>query len=213
MDGLEGSDVRTVIAAARTRRFPAHASIYEQGQPARECFLLTQGRARYFHINPDGRKMLLHWLGPGEVLGFSALLTLPSAYRVGTETVRASSLLVWDRVTMRALLERYPRLSHNALSVAAGYLDWYVAAHAALVSDTARQRLANVLTSLGQAIGSEVAGGVELQVTNEELASAANITPFTVSRLLNEWQAASAVTKHRGKVVLHSPKRLFRLAG
>ena len=112
---------------------------------------------------------------------------------------------------MRALLDRYPRLCHNALSVASGYLDWYIATHAALVSETARQRLANVLASLVQQIGSDVSDGVELQVTNEELANAANITPFTASRILSEWHRNGTLKKHRGRIVLHSPKRLFRL--
>ena len=89
----------------------------------------------------------------------------------------------------------------------------WIAAHGALVSDTARQRLASVLARIAKSIGRPVPGGVELQVTNEELASAANITLFTASRILNEWQAARALTKHRGRIILHSPRRLFRLTG
>ena len=71
VEGLDGPDVRAVLAAATTRRFPSHAIIYEQGRPAAEFFLLAKGRARYFCINPDGRKMLLHWLVPGDVLGMA----------------------------------------------------------------------------------------------------------------------------------------------
>jgi CRP-like cAMP-binding protein len=209
--GLDAADVRAVAAAATTRRYASHAIIYEQGNPALEFFLLTKGRARYFSITPGGRKMLLHWLVPGDILGAATLLPLTSTFRVSAETVKESSLLVWDRKTIRTLLERYPILGLNTLSTGVGYLDWYIAAHAALVSDTAEQRLANVLARLAGTIGIGIAGGVELEVTNEELASAANITPFTASRLLNQWQASRAVTKHRGKIVLHSPKRLFRL--
>jgi CRP-like cAMP-binding protein len=58
-------------------------------------------------------------------------------------------------------------------------------------------------------IGQKVPGGVEFDVTNEELASAANITPFTASRLLSEWQANNAVVKRRGKILLRSPGRLL----
>jgi CRP-like cAMP-binding protein len=211
VDGLAASDVRAVLAAATVRRFPARRLIYEEGSPASDFFLLSKGRARYFCTTPDGRKTLLHWMVPGDVLGVAALLTASSLYRVSAETVQDSSLLTWNRETMRALLDRYPRLSHNALVVASGYLDWYIAAHSALVSDTARQRLASVLDRIADVMGTQVPGGVELQVTNEELASAANITLFTTSRILNEWQTARALTKHRGRIVLHSPRRLFRL--
>jgi CRP-like cAMP-binding protein len=50
---------------------------------------------------------------------------------------------------------------------------------------------------------------IEFDVTNEELASAANITPFTASRLLSKWQTSRAVVKRRGKILLRSPERLL----
>ena len=203
--------MRAVLGAGRTRRFKSHAVIYEQSRPASNCFLLSTGRARFFSITPDGRKMLLHWLVPGDVLGMAALMQAPSIYRVCAETVQDSSLVIWNRETMVTLLARYPRLCQNAISIGVGYLDLYIAAHAALVSDTARQRLASVVTRLAESIGREVPDGVELQVTNEELASAAHVTMFTASRILSEWQAERALTKHRGRVVLHAPKHLFRL--
>ena len=210
VDGLAVTDVRAVLSAATVRRLPAQRLIYEQGSHASEFFLLSKGRARYFSMTADGRKTLLHWIVPGDALGVAALLAESSLYRVSAETVQESSLLAWNRETMRALLDRYPRLSDNALVVASGYLDWYIAAHSALVSETARQRLASVLDRIADVMGGQVPGGVELQVTNEELASAANITLFTASRILNEWQTAGALTKRRGRIILHSPSRLFR---
>ena len=212
LEGLDSGDVKAILASATPRRFPAHSILDEQGWPANESFLLTKGRARYFCINPDGRRMLLHWLVPGDVLGMAASLYAPSHYRVSAETLQESSLLTWDRKTMLAMLARYPRLSQNLISIGVSYLDLYIAAHAALVSENARQRLASVLARWAEAIGHEVADGVELQVTNEELANAANITVFTASRILNEWQAEHTLTKGRGRVVLHSSKRLFRLS-
>lgn len=211
LEGLDPPDARVVLAASTTRRLPAHVNIYEQSQAASNVFLLSSGRARYFSMTPDGRKMLLHWLVPGETLGLAAILQTPSTYRVSAETVRESAVLVWSRQTMLSLIDQYPRLLHNALMVGVGYFDLYIAAHAALVSDSAKQRLASVLVRLTDSIGNEVSDGVELQVTNEELASAANITLFTASRILSEWQDEHAVTKRRGRIVLHSPKRLLRL--
>ena len=72
-----------------------------------------------------------------------------------------------------------------------------------------RERPAQVLIHLAGVIGQKVPGGVEFDVTNEELASAANITPFTASRLLNEWQTNRSVVKRRGKLLLRSPERLL----
>ena len=118
-------------------------------------------------------------------------------------------MLVWKRAVIRTLAERHPRIMDNALWTASDYLDWYLAAHIALSCHTARQRLAGVLTSLAPLLGRPVPGGVELDVTNEELGSAAHVTAFTASRLLNEWQRDRVVIKRRGRVVILAPDQLI----
>ena len=90
--------------------------------------------------------------------------------------------------------------------MAYGYLAWYVAGCVALVSHTARERFADVLTYLAQGIGEKVLGGFKFDATNEELASAANVTAFSASRLLSEWQDNGDLLKRRGRVLLRFPE-------
>jgi CRP-like cAMP-binding protein len=208
-DGLAQRDLETIRAAAKERRYRASSVITNQGNPAEDLFLLTSGHARYFYLTHDGHKTLLLWITPGEILGGAAFLSKPSKYLISSEAVKDSSFLVWDRATIRFLAAKYPRLLENALFMGSDYLAWYLADHVALVCETARERLAQILIHLAGVIGQKVLGGVEFDVTNEELASAANITPFTASRLLSEWQSNRAVLRRRGKILLRSPERLF----
>jgi CRP-like cAMP-binding protein len=209
LQGLTPADLESVMAAATPRRFLANSVVTNQGEPADHFFLLTKGCARHFTFTEEGRKVLLLWFSAGDVFGGSALLPDPSCYLFGTEMVKDSSAFVWRGSVIRDLVARYPTLQQNALSIASDYLAWFHASHLALVSYTARQRLGRVLTSLAQGIGHRVPGGIELDITNEQLANAANVTPFTASRLLSEWQRNGAVTKSRGRIVVHEPQRLF----
>jgi CRP-like cAMP-binding protein len=209
--GIAAPDVQAILAEATPRRFRSNTIVTHQGTPANELFLITKGRARHFSTTPDGRKILLLWLTEGEIFGGAALLQEPPLYHMYTETVRDTGVLVWTRPAIRKLAERHPQIMDNVLSIASGYFDWYLAAHIALSSQTARQRLAGVLVSLAPVLGRAVPGGLELDVTNEELANAAQITSFTTSRLLNEWQRCRAVVKRRGRVVLLAPERLLTL--
>ncbi len=209
LEGLSPRDLDAIRGAAKERRYLASSVITNQGNPADHLFLLTSGRARHFFITQSGQKTLLYWLTAGGVFGGVAFLSKPGEYLLSTEAVRDSVVLVWDRATMRNLAGRYPRLAENALLIASDYLAWYVADHVALICHTARQRLAQVLICLSGIIGQKIPGGVEFDVTNEELASAANITPFTASRLLSQWQTDRAIEKRRGKILLRSPERLF----
>jgi len=208
-NGIPPADVKVILSAARRRHFLAHSVVVNQGHPADHLFLISKGRGRYFFSTEDGKKVILFWLTPGEIFGGSALLSAPSSYLLSTETVKDSEILVLDRETARSLSTRFPRLIENALQIAADYLGWYAATHVALVNQAAHERLARVLKCLAETIGQKVADGFEFDATNEELAGAANVTPFTASRLMKEWQRNGAVVKRRGKVLLRSPQRLF----
>lgn len=208
LEGIAHSDANLILAAAKIRRFLANSVIVSQGDPANHLFLLTKGQARFFFNTHDGRKVLLFWLTPGEVFGAATLLSDPSRYLVNTESLKDSEIMVWDRVTIRGLATRYPRLLENALTIGSDYLAWYLATHNALVSLTPRSRLARLLICLAEAIGERTSGGLEFDATNEELANATNLTPFTVSRLLSRWRRDHTVGKRRGKILLKSPERL-----
>lgn len=208
LEGFSPPELKVILAAARPRHFLANSVVVNQGDPADHLFLLTKGRARFFLNTPEGKKIILFWLTPGEVIGGAALVANPTWYLASTETLKDSSMLAWDRATLRNLASRYPRLLENALPIAYDYFAWYVADHVALIANTARQRLARILVYLAENIGKRVPEGYEFDATNEELSAAANVTPFTASRLLSGWQSDGAVLKSRGKVLLRSPERL-----
>ena len=209
LEGLSEVQRNSVIAAASLRKFSRNTVVTDQGEPADQLFLVIKGSARYFYITPGGRKLYLLWLTSGEIFGASALLAEPSPYIVSSEIVKGSSALVWERNTIRSLAAQYPRLVENGLAVATDYLTWYLATHLSLVCHTARQRLAQVLVSLARGIGKKHPDGIHLEITNEQLANTANITLFTVSRLLSQWQRNGAVTKTRGRIILRDPAHLF----
>lgn len=209
LEGLAPSDVDSIVAAATPRRFLANSVVASQGERATNLFLLTKGHAKFFFIAEDGRKFLLHWMAPGEIAGVLALVQRSSLYLVGAEMAKGSCALVWDRATILSLAARFPRLLNNAVSIAGDYVTLCINAHVALTTRSARQRLAQVLLNLARNAGKQVRGGVEIEVTNEELANAADVTVFTASRLLSEWQRQKAVAKSRGKILLRSKERLF----
>ena len=209
LEGLSKEERNAILGAASYRRLSRHTVVTNQEERANHLFLLLKGSARYFFIAPGGQKIYLFWLASGEIFGGATLLPTPSLFLVGTELVKDSCVLVWQRDTIRTLAARYPRLLENALAIATDYLTWYLASHVGLVFRTARQRLAHVLVSLASGFGRKCPDGIDLEITNEQLADTANVTLFTASRLMSEWQRSGAVTKTRGRVLLRHPEQLL----
>jgi CRP/FNR family transcriptional regulator, nitrogen oxide reductase regulator len=210
LDGLSDADIKSVLAEASKLRFRRHSVVINQAHPADRMYLLTQGRARFFVVTHDGRKIILHWIIPGEVFGLAAICRRPSAYLAGVEMTQDSTALMWTRAAIRSLATRHPQLFENVVSVSQDYLEWYVATHESLTLHNTGERLAILLIRLSQSIGEHVSGGIQLHVRNEELANAANTTVFTVSRWLKKWQRCSALSKGRNWIILRSKGLLLQ---
>jgi CRP/FNR family transcriptional regulator, nitrogen oxide reductase regulator len=209
-DGLTHEEVDLVLSAAKLHRYGANSVIYRQGESADHFLLLREGRARYFYRTPNGKKLILRWILPGYAFGWAGLSRELDHYVVSAETVQDSVVLAWDTRTIHALTQRLPRLLENGFFIVGYLLSWYVAAHAALCSRTAQERLSHVLFEYSTKIGRKVAEGFEFDATNEELATAAHVTPFIAKRLLTAWERKKLIQKVGGSIVLRCPERLFQ---
>jgi CRP-like cAMP-binding protein len=212
LEGLAPSDLAVVLGVATLGRFRARSLIADEGHCADKLFLMIEGRARTFTTTRKGEKVVLLWIPTGEISGGRALLSKPMTYLVSTETVTDSVVLVWNRSAILALTKQYPRLLENALMIASDYVEAYRDLHLEATHHTASQRVARVLNSLAKGMGERDVEGTALNIRNEELANEANVTIFTVSRLLNDWQRRGMLVKNRGRIVIRSPEALMRNA-
>jgi CRP-like cAMP-binding protein len=210
LSGLSEAQFSSVLSAAKHRQFLASSVVINQEDPAERFFLLTGGQARQFVITNDGQKILLQWLTAGQIFGGAAILSTPFQYLACTELVSDGCALAWDKHTIRDLVSRYPLLLDNALSIAVTEnIAWSTAAHISLNSNDAHGRVAHLLVSLASGVGKTTHDGVEMRVLNEDLAEGANVTPFTVSRCLRDWERAGILAKRRGKILLRKPELLL----
>ena len=209
--GLGGSELDAIVSVATHRRFLGSSVIVHEEDPADRLFLLTSGRGRHFVLTGNGRKILLHWLTAGQIFGGAAMISSPSKYLASTEVLSDSCALVWDREVIREMISRMPRLLDNAFSIAVTeHIAWLVAAKVSLSAEDAESRIAQLLVSLACGIGNDGPEGVVIPVGNEDLAAAANVTPYTVSRSLSKWQQEGILRKGRNRVILLQPERLVR---
>jgi CRP/FNR family transcriptional regulator, nitrogen oxide reductase regulator len=212
-DGISPGDLSIILRSARPMRFQAHSVITNEGDRADKLFLIIEGYARAFLTTPKGEKIVLFWIPPGDVSGARAMLSKPTDYLMSMEAVTDALALGWTRSDILSLSKQHRLLLENALNIASDYLEVWRDLHLEASYHTATQRVARVLGSFAKGMGRKVAEGIELNVTNEELANEANVTIFTVSRLLSAWHRKGLIVKGRGKVVVHSPDELVSRFG
>lgn len=209
LQDLSSSEIDVVLSSARQQRFLANSVITNQGHPANYVYMILTGAARSFFLTQTGHKLHVFSFPAGEMFGGMALVARPSEYIVSTEAVKDSYTLAWDHVAIRKLILRFPKLMDNALSIASEYVNATIGTQVALSCHSARQRFAETLVAMASGVGRRTDAGIEVTIRNEELASAANITTFTASRIMSEWQREGLVKKTRGKVLVPYPERLL----
>ena len=69
MAQLRPEDRTDLTARARTRRWPAGASLFLEGERSSTVVVLVSGRVKVFSLTEDGEEILLAVRGPGALLG------------------------------------------------------------------------------------------------------------------------------------------------
>jgi len=198
-----------IIAGARSRILRAGEVLFRTGELAERLFVLRKGRVQFSRQSRGGQEIVMGILGPGDVFGIGSILTQRVQYLGTAESLDSGEVLVWTRETILALNDAYPQLSGNALEVALRYAAEFADRHERLVTVTAEERLSGALSRLGVRAGVRTPSGIEIRIKNEQLASLADVSPFTASRLLKRWERAGVIRKGRGVVRIVCPEKLI----
>jgi CRP-like cAMP-binding protein len=122
---------------------------------------------------------------------------------------RHSEVLEWQHRAVLQFARAYPRFPENAFRTALQYITVCAQRHARLVANTAAERLASAMTGLASRTGRVLLSGVEIEIKNEDLASLADTSLFTASRVLKRWEREGTVGKSGGKVLIRRPEKLL----
>jgi CRP-like cAMP-binding protein len=128
------------------RRVQAGTEIIHQGQVEPELFTLFSGWAFRQKMLPDGRRQILNFMLPGDIMGLQASLLNASEHSI--EALTDAELCVFSRSKIWSLFETMPQLAYE--------LSWLGAREESLVDEnltsvgqrTARERMAALVLNL-----------------------------------------------------------------
>lgn len=101
---LDASDRAKLAAIATLRECAPDERIYAEGEPVRSCALIASGRVAIRMRVPGQPDRTVITLGPGELIGWSAL-TDQTGYAAAAIAVERSHLVVLDREPLVTLCE------------------------------------------------------------------------------------------------------------
>lgn len=211
--GVSRRTLDHILAAAAVRPFEAGEFLFLQGDEALTFHLLVQGRVKQIHVTPDGHQVLVRFLGPGQEVDPTAVLS-GIRYPMAVRAMENGAALTWQGEIVAQFMEAHARISFNVIRMLVVRNQELVRRYEELLTQYVEQRLAQALLRLGAQYGHDAAAGtiVDLSLTRRDLAELIGTSLYTVSRILSNWNERGIVKTRRGRLTIRRPEELRQLS-
>lgn len=205
--GLPPATIDQISALSTRRSYGTGAIVFSQSDPGDALYGVVTGKIRISASSPDGREIFLNIMEPGDTFGEIALLD--GRHRTATASATSpSELIIIARDHFLYLLEREPELVSHVVQLLCERIRWTsgLAEESALLS--VPERLVRRLLSLGKLHGRKTPNGVELSISQEDVARFLGLSRQAVNQYLQDWKIQGWVTLGRGKIVIVDEREL-----
>jgi CRP/FNR family cyclic AMP-dependent transcriptional regulator len=191
---------------------PAGSRFLAAEQPGEEVYVILDGTVKVYVESPDGREVVLAYLGPGDTVGEMSLVE-SGGRSASAVTTEPSRLLFMDRATFHSCLQRMPPLSYNLVRLLATRLRFANEQIQALSLSDLRCRVARQLSALADLYaeaGREGTVRIPLRLTAADLGAIAGAPAAEVEPLLREWEERGCITRIRSRIEVGDRLELAR---
>ena len=192
--GIEPATLRVLFAGASVRRYPRHAVLFVQGEPARHFYVVLDGWVELFRAAPDGQETVIAAFGRGDSFAEAASFA-EGVFPVGAQVAEAARLLVVPARSFTGQLRRNPALAVNMLASMSRHLRGLVQEIEQRAVQSAAQRLGAFL--LKRCPRGDAAAVIDLPADKGLVAARLGMRPETFSRALAKLRAVGVSTRDR----------------
>ena len=200
--------VRARFAALATlKTYPRDKLLFDQHQAGDALYVVVSGRVEISFIGMSGRKLVLNYMGPGDVFGEIALLD-GGPRTASATTVEPSELYRIARTDALDLIASDREVAVELIHVLCQRLRWVNAQFEDRALLPIPARTAKKLLMLVERLG--VRDG-RLALSQSDLADMVGATRESINRTLAHWRARGWIALARGQITVRDRKALATL--
>ncbi|MEA1942466.1 MAG: Crp/Fnr family transcriptional regulator [Pseudomonadota bacterium] len=212
--GLPDDTVAAAADGAQVRVIDKGEAVFRQGDDATHHFIVAWGRLRLDQTTPDGKNIVLRFMGPGDLVG-SVAVWRNVPYPATPLAVDETRLLVWSEARMMELMQAHPPLAMKAMNMMGGRIEELQERLQQVATQQVERRIAATILKIANQSGRKVETGVEIPfaLSRQDLAEMTGTTLHTVSRTLSGWIDEGILEGRRSShLVICRPHRLVEIA-
>ena len=191
----------------------AGATLIHEQKPSGKLFTLYAGWAFRYKTLSDGRRQILNFLLPGDLIGLQQEFSDGAMH--GIEAVTDVNLCVFPSEKLWELFRQYPRLGYD--------ITWLAAREEGMVDDNlltagrrnAAERVATLLMHLYrrlERLGLAEGGSVAFPINQQHIADTLGLSLVHTNKSLRRLQQLGLHEISHGRLHLRNPRALQRLA-
>jgi CRP-like cAMP-binding protein len=192
---------------------PAGAEIIRAGDDSPELYTLYAGWAFRFKTLPDGRRQILNFLLPGDLLGLQAAMF--EAAQHGIEALTDVQLCLLPRRKVWALFDHRPGLAFDVAWLGAreeGYVDENLTSAGRRSATERTAALIIMLYKRANALGLVNEATFAFPLTQQHIADALGLSLVHTNKTLARLRRLGMFTRSNGLMTLTNPRVLERIA-
>ncbi|MEL7114318.1 MAG: Crp/Fnr family transcriptional regulator [Pseudomonadota bacterium] len=194
-DLLDPDARRSLMARGQPQHFPPGATIFAEGEPGSALLVIDTGQIEVSTVTRVGRKLVLAYLGPDDIVGEVAVLDEGPRSATASAISDVTGRMVGLR-DFRAFLIDFPEV-HLALTVE--LCRKLRTANARLEDRTEKAgdaRLARAVLRLADKFGTPRPGAIEIPIalSQSDLGDLSGLTRANVNRYIRAWADAGWVS-------------------
>ncbi|WP_193336269.1 helix-turn-helix domain-containing protein [Devosia beringensis] len=192
------------------RLLAPYDALFREGDDTVAFYEILSGAVRAYKIFPDGRRQIVAFAFPGDIVGFGH----GDTYRFDCDSLTTTRVRVIHKLSLLRAMRDRPELAEKLLEVARGEVETLQDLSLLLCRKTAIERIASFLLTMARKSADPASGErLPLPMCRADIADYLGLTIETVSRNMTRLRSLRIIDlPDRGSFQVRSLERLRQLA-
>jgi len=210
---LSADQINEIICIGSAQPLKPKAILFYQGDPAKNYFWVKQGTLKLSQVTEDGKEITLRYISPGDMTAALAVMK-QKEYPVTAQAMEPSTVVAWNRSQILKIMEKFPRVAINTLTIVLERLDDMQIRYMELCTQQVEQRIARTLMRFVRTSGKKDANGIciDIPLSRKDIAEYIGTTLFTVSRVLSLWEKKGWLKTRKGQIIILEPHKIVEFS-
>jgi CRP-like cAMP-binding protein len=206
---LDAADQREILATARRRRFKRNEVVFHDGDPGDTLHMVERGHFAIRITTPLGDQAMVRVFGPADYFGELAMLS-PGPRKGSAVCLDGGETLSMHRDDFERFRAKSPKIDEMLTSALVTEVRRLSAALIEALYLPVERRIWLRLVDLLKLFGGDPP--VVIPLTQDDIAQLAGTTRPTANRVLRTGEEKGVLALARGRIEVHDPAALRRLA-